>query len=59
VSGYLGVFMGGGNIDPLAEYQGVWLSGVATVTVATLVGTGIFVVLRHRAAAPAATVHQF
>ena len=59
VSGYLGVFMGGGSTDPLAEYQGVWLSGVATVTVATLVGTGLFVRLRHRAAVAAATVPQF
>jgi hypothetical protein len=54
VSGYLGVFMGGGSTDPLAEYQGVWLSGVATVTVATLVGTGIYIALRNRAPSGAA-----
>jgi nitrate/nitrite transporter NarK len=54
VSGYLGVFMGGGSTDPLAEYQGVWLSGVVTVTVATLVGTGIYIALRNRAPSGAA-----
>jgi hypothetical protein len=46
--------MGGGSTDPLAEYQGVWLSGVATVTVATLVGTAIYIALRNRAPSAAA-----
>lgn len=55
-SGYVGVFMGGGDADPLAEYQGVWLSGVLTVTVAAAVGTGIYLMLRSRAAAASAAV---
>ncbi|MGH9254133.1 MAG: MFS transporter [Vicinamibacterales bacterium] len=59
VSGYLGVFMGGGSTDPLAEYQGIWLSAVITVTLTALVGTGIYVGLRHRAAAAAVAAHEF
>ena len=46
VSGYLGVFMGAGSTDALAEYQGIWLSGVATVSVTAAIGTGIYVALR-------------
>jgi sugar phosphate permease len=58
VSGYLGVFMRGGSTDALAEYRGVWLSGVATVSVTAIIGTGIYVALKHRAAS-AAPVPQF
>jgi len=57
-SGYLGVFMGGGQTDGLAEYRGIWLSGVLMVTLATMIGTGIYLTLRGRAPA-AAAVHEF
>jgi MFS family permease len=53
-SGYLGVFMGGGSTDALAEYQGVWLSGVATVSVTAIIGTGLYVMLRNRGPGAAA-----
>ncbi|MBI4886115.1 MAG: MFS transporter [Acidobacteria bacterium] len=51
-SGYLGVFMSGGSTDALAEYQGVWLSGVVTVTATAGIGIGLYVALRNRAAVP-------
>lgn len=41
-SGYLGIALGGGNAGALAEYQGVWLSGVLTVSVTTAIGAGIY-----------------
>lgn len=41
-SGYLGIALGGGNTGALAEYQGVWLSGVFTVSVMTAIGAGIY-----------------
>jgi sugar phosphate permease len=41
-SGYLGIRLGGGDTGPLAEYQGVWLSGVLTVSVTTAIGAGIY-----------------
>jgi MFS family permease len=42
-SGYLGIALSGGDSSPLAEYQGVWLSGVLTVSLTTVIGTGIYV----------------
>jgi MFS family permease len=51
-SGYLGVFMGSGDSDALAEYQGVWMSGVLMVSVAAAIGTGVFVVLKNKAVVP-------
>lgn len=53
-SGYLGVVLSGGDANSLAEYQGVWLSGVVTVTVTATLGTGIYLTLRHRAATASA-----
>ncbi|MBI2186842.1 MAG: MFS transporter [Acidobacteria bacterium] len=41
-SGYLGIAMRGGSSSPLAEYQGVWLSGVLSVAVMTAIGAGIY-----------------
>jgi sugar phosphate permease len=48
-SGYLGIFLSGGNSDGLAEYRGVWLSGVLTVTLTASIGIGIYLAMRHRA----------
>jgi sugar phosphate permease len=42
-SGYLGQLMGSGDTDPLAEYQGVWMSGVIMITIATAIGSAIYV----------------
>jgi sugar phosphate permease len=42
-SGYLGIALSGGDPSALAEYRGVWLSGVLTVSLATAIGTGIYV----------------
>jgi MFS family permease len=53
-SGYLGVFMGRSSTDALAEYQGIWLSGVITVTLTAAIGIGIYLALRNRTAAGAA-----
>ena len=53
VSGYVGVALRGSDTGPLAEYQGVWLSGVITVTLMTALGTAIYLTRRQ----PAATVH--
>lgn len=53
-SGYLGVFMGRSSTDALAEYQGIWLSGVITVTLTAVIGIGIYLALRNRTAAGAA-----
>jgi sugar phosphate permease len=50
ISGYLGVALGGGDTSALAEYRGVWLSGVLNVTLASALGTGIYLMVRHRAA---------
>ena len=47
-SGYLGVFMGSGDTDALAEYQGVWMSGVIMVSVATAIGSAIYLGMRGR-----------
>jgi len=58
-SGYFGVFMGSGDTDALAEYQGVWMSGVLMVTLATSIGVGIYLTQRSRAAATPATAPQF
>lgn len=41
-SGYMGIAMSGGDTSALAEYQGVWLSGVLTVSLATAIGAGIY-----------------
>jgi sugar phosphate permease len=41
-SGYLGIALGGGDTGALAEYQGVWLSGVLTVSLTTAIGAGIY-----------------
>ena len=30
------------NADPLAEYQGVWMSGVIMISIATAIGTAIY-----------------
>jgi sugar phosphate permease len=57
-SGYLGVFMGSGQSGALAEYQGVWLSGVLMVTLATAIGVGIYLTQRSRTAS-VAPVPQF
>lgn len=54
VSGYLGIALSGGDTSALAEYRGVWLSGVFTVTLASALGTGIYLTIRHRAATTAA-----
>jgi MFS family permease len=45
-SGYLGIALGGGDSNPLAEYRGVWLSGVFTVSLTTAIGTAIYVMRR-------------
>ena len=42
-SGYFGQFMGSGDTDALAEYQGVWMSGVIMVSIATAIGSVIYV----------------
>jgi sugar phosphate permease len=42
-SGYLGIALSGGDTSALAEYRGVWLSGVLSVSVATAIGAGIYV----------------
>jgi len=39
---------GGGN--SLSEYQGIWLSSMAAVALATVLGAGIHVALRQRPA---------
>ena len=57
-SGYIGVFMGRGQTGALVEYQGVWLSGVLMVTLATIVGAAIYLMQRSRTAA-IAPVQQF
>ncbi|OFW02639.1 MAG: hypothetical protein A3I61_11025 [Acidobacteria bacterium RIFCSPLOWO2_02_FULL_68_18] len=41
-SGYLGIALRGADTGPLAEYQGVWLSGVLSVSVMTVIGAGIY-----------------
>jgi len=41
-SGYLGIALSGGDSSALAEYRGVWLSGGLTVSLATAIGTGIY-----------------
>jgi MFS family permease len=46
-SGYLGIALSGGGGNSLAEYQGIWLSGMAAVAVATALGAGIYVALRR------------
>lgn len=43
VSGYLGVAMAAGDDSSLAEYQGVWLSGMVTVAMTAGLGTAIHV----------------
>jgi sugar phosphate permease len=53
-SGYLGVALGRGQTGSLAEYQGVWLSGVVTVAMMTALGAGIYLAMRHRDRAVAA-----
>jgi MFS family permease len=58
-SGYLGVFMGSGDTDALAEYQGVWMSGVLMVTLATAIGVGIYVTQKSRVTAGAAVVPEY
>ena len=58
-SGYFGVFMGSGDTDALAEYQGVWMSGVLMVTLATAIGVGLYLTQRSRAAATPVTAPQF
>ena len=52
-SGYVGVFMGSGDSDALAEYQGVWMSGVVMVSVAAAIGTAIYVAIRSKGMAVA------
>jgi MFS family permease len=47
-SGYVGVFMGGGQTDALAEYRGVWMSGVLAVSLTTAIGIGIYLALRSQ-----------
>lgn len=44
-SGYLGMALRGGDTGALAEYQGVWLSGVVTVSVMTAIGAGIYLAI--------------
>jgi MFS family permease len=55
-SGYLGIFLSGGSSDSLAEYRGVWLSGVVTVTLTASIGIGIYLAMRHRAVVPSEAV---
>jgi hypothetical protein len=43
-SGYLGIALSGGDTSALAEYQGVWLSAVVTVSLTTAIGTAIYLV---------------
>jgi sugar phosphate permease len=49
-SGYIGVFMSGGDTGALAEYKGVWMSGVVMVAAMTVIGSAIYVAVRHRPA---------
>jgi MFS family permease len=53
VSGYLGMAMGAGNDNSLAEYQGVWLAGMIPVALAAAIGAAIHFTMRSRAAAVA------
>jgi sugar phosphate permease len=46
-SGYLGIALGGGG-NSLDEYQGIWLSALAAVALATALGGGIHVALGFR-----------
>jgi len=56
-SGYLGIALSGGDSSPLAEYRGVWLSGVLTVSAATAIGAGIYLMkLKTRRVFPAPSV---
>jgi hypothetical protein len=41
-SGYLGQLMGSGDTDALAEYRGVWMSGVIMISIATAIGSAIY-----------------
>ena len=41
-SGYVGIAMGAGSEGALAEYRGVWLSGLVTVAATTAIGTAIY-----------------
>ncbi len=49
-SGYLGVALNGGRGNSLADYQGIWLSGMAAVATTTILGSGIYLWLRQRSA---------
>ncbi len=43
-SGYLGIAMSGGEENSLAEYQGIWLSGMAAIAITTALGTGLYLI---------------
>ncbi len=47
-SGYLGIALNTGARNSLAEYQGIWLAGMSSVAITTLVGGAMFVALRYR-----------
>lgn len=52
-SGYLGIALSGGERNSLAEYQGIWLAGMTSVAITTVIGGAMYMVVRHRAPAPA------
>lgn len=47
-SGYLGIALSGPGGNSLAEYQGIWLSGMGAIALLTAMGAGIHIALRHR-----------
>lgn len=48
LSGYAGVALSGRQANSLAEYQGIWLSSMTAVAVATAIGVGLYFAGRHR-----------
>ncbi len=53
VSGYLGIALNTGERDSLAEYQGIWLAGMASVMITTTIGGAMYLAVKSRSAAPA------
>ncbi len=47
-SGYLGIALSGPGGNSLAEYHGIWLSGMGAIALLTVMGTGLHIALRYR-----------
>jgi hypothetical protein len=52
-SGYLGIALNTGERNSLAEYQGIWLAGMASVSITTVIGGAMYLAVKSRSPAPA------